>query len=367
LQDRQKQRRGGVLIVDEAGMISSRQMSNLLQLAEKQSCRIIFSGDTKQIQSVEAGDALRILEKESRMKTVSLTKERRQTSAAYREAVHLLRNNPSEGFSKLEKMGAIHEVTEENRARTSADFFSHYKAKKLNPLVVCATHEEIGRVTEAIRQKLKATGELAADHQTTIDVPMNWTTAQKADVSRLRPGQILGFHRAAKGIARNEAVEVIKAEKGRAVVRNEQGETRVITGKQAKSFDVYERKPIEIASGDKLLLTANRRTKDFQATNGEIVTVSKIDSHNRIHLQDGRILPKDFRQFAYGYAVTAHRSQGKTVDAVIISGDNMRKELFYVAASRGRENLAVITSDKERLRETIGLSTARQSASELAR
>jgi hypothetical protein len=114
----------------------------------------------------------------------------------------------------------------------------------------------------------------------------------------LSPGKILGFHRAVKGIAQNEAVEVIKSEKGRAVVRNEQGETRIITGKQAKSFDVYERKPIGIADGDKLLLTANRRTAGFHATNGEIVTVSKIDNHNRIHLQDGRVLPKDYRQFS---------------------------------------------------------------------
>ena len=98
-----------------------------------------------------------------------------------------------------------------------------------------------------------------------------------------------------------------------------------------------------------------------------VVTVSGIDHQNRIYLQDGRVLPKDFRQLAYGYAVTAHRSQGKTVDAVIISGDGMRKELFYVAASRGRESLAVITSDKARLRETIGQSTARQSATELAK
>ena len=125
--------------------------------------------------------------------------------------------------------------------------------------------------------------------------------------------------------------------------------------------------PIEIASGDKLLLTANRRTAGFRATNGEIAIVSKIDAHDRIHLEDGRVLPKDYRQFAYGYAVTAHRSQGKTVDVVIISGDNMRKELFYVAASRGRENLAVLTSDKEQLRETIGKSTSRQSATELSR
>jgi len=38
---------------------------------------------------------------------------------------------------------------------------------------------------------------------------------------------------------------------------------------------------------------------------------------------------------------------------VIISGDGMTKELFYVAASRGRQSVTVITNDKERLRETV--------------
>jgi len=32
----------------------------------------------------------------------------------------------------------------------------------------------------------------------------------------------------------------------------------------------------------------------------------------------------------FGYAVTAHSSQGKSVDSVIISADGMQKELFYV-------------------------------------
>lgn len=46
----------------EAGMVSGRQMAELLNLAEQQAARIVFSGDTRQIQSVEAADALRILE-----------------------------------------------------------------------------------------------------------------------------------------------------------------------------------------------------------------------------------------------------------------------------------------------------------------
>jgi hypothetical protein len=54
------------------------------------------------------------------------------------------------------------------------------------------------------------------------------------------------------------------------------------------------------------------------------------------------------------------------VDGVVISGDGLRKELFYVAASRGREAISVVTSNRELLRETIAHSDIRQSASDLA-
>jgi ATP-dependent exoDNAse (exonuclease V) alpha subunit len=87
----------------------------------------------------------------------------------------------------------------------------------------------------------------------------------------------------------------------------------------------------------------------------------------RIQLEDGRVLPANYREFDHGYAVTAHRSQGKTVDGVILSGDVMKQELFYVAASRGRSEIAIVTSDRELLRESLGISTARPSATELAK
>jgi ATP-dependent exoDNAse (exonuclease V) alpha subunit len=105
----------------------------------------------------------------------------------------------------------------------------------------------------------------------------------------------------------------------------------------------------------------------LRITNGELVAVSDVDDAGQIQLEDGRTLPSDYRSVAHGYAVTAHRSQGKTVDSVILSGDGMQKELFYVAASRGRQSVIVITSDKERLQETVARSMARTSASELLR
>jgi predicted RNA-binding protein with PIN domain len=45
----------------------------------------------------------------------------------------------------------------------------------------------------------------------------------------------------------------------------------------------------------------------------------------------------------------------------------MKQELFYVGASRGRQEIVVVTSDREQLRNLLGISTARPSATELAR
>jgi ATP-dependent exoDNAse (exonuclease V) alpha subunit len=115
-----------------------------------------------------------------------------------------------------------------------------------------------------------------------------------------------------------------------------------------------------------LLLTGNRGGAGFRATNGELVKVHNVDG-GRIHLEDGRTLPANYHEFDHGYAVTAHRSQGKTVDAVILSADAMKQELFYVGASRGRQEIVVVTSDREQLRNLLGVSTARPSATELAR
>jgi hypothetical protein len=162
-------------------------------------------------------------------------------------------------------------------------------------------------------------------------------------------------------------LEIVRVAPQQLVARTEAGEEHVVTATQAQAFDVYERRPIEIAPHDRLLLAANRQESGLRVTNGEMVTVSQVDERGRLQLADGRALPSTYKHFDYGYAVTAHRSQGQSVDAVVIAGETMSRELFYVAASRGREHLTVITSDKARLEESVGRSGARLSASELVR
>jgi len=102
-------------------------------------------------QSVEACDALRVLEKESRLKSIALTQVQRQTQLDYRDAIHELRRDPERGFEKLDAMGAVREVTHADRAKEVAREYSAALETQASVLVVCATHNEIERVTSAIR------------------------------------------------------------------------------------------------------------------------------------------------------------------------------------------------------------------------
>ena len=78
---------------------------------------------------------------------------------------------------------------------------------------------------------------------------------------------------------------------------------------------------------------ANVRCKGKPAT-----LVELADHYCQRELASGNRWKTPSTKLTYrGYAITGHRSQGKTVDAVILSGDVMKQELFYVAASRGRE------------------------------
>jgi ATP-dependent exoDNAse (exonuclease V) alpha subunit len=363
---------GQVLIVDEAGMVSGKDMAELLSLARSKDARIVFSGDTRQIKSVEEGDALRVLERESNLKGVSLLQVQRQTNAEYKAAVESLRNHPAEGFAKLESMGAVREVDwrlrsqEVSKAYREAAAVPNAKGRGREVLVVAATHDEIRSVTHAIRQDRKRAGELGHGETFVRHTALNWTEAQRKQAKNYQPGQVLVFHKATKGIQNNEALEVVSADKTAVTARRPNGQGVQITARQVPAFAVFEKDTLEVSTGDKLLLGANWRDKQFRATNGELVTVAGVES-GAIKLTDGRQIPAEYRQFTHGYAVTAHRSQGKTVDYEVVAAERMSHDLFYVSATRAREGLTVITSDAFSLQDSIGVSGDRQSATELSR
>ena len=142
--------------------------------------------------------------------------------------------------------------------------------------------------------------------------------------------------------------------------------------KELDRITVCQPKELALSNGDRLQLKANSKAQDGRRlANGELVTIEEIHADGRIALNDGRVLPKDYRQFVHGYAVTSYAAQGKTVDHVLFSDSAVKAttsaQQWYVTISRGRKGVQIFTADKVQLRQNVARSGDRPLALDIAR
>jgi len=356
-----------VLVVDEAGTLGSADMLRVFVAARD--ARVVLVGDTGQHAPVAQGDALRILEEHSGFRFGQLTEIRRQRSAELKETVALAaKQRTGEAFSRLIKAGEVveHDDTAALHQKAAEDYLRATQQGKA-ALVVSPTWAEIEAVTEAIRQKLRAEKQLAAkEEKVRVFEPVGWTDAQKRLVDHYEPGAQLRFVKTTAQFRAGETVEVVgHVGKQLRVQRADGRAVAFAPGRAPSSFEVGERREIGVAAGDVLLLRAN--APGF--VNGERVTV-KAAQRERITLTDGRELPRDYRTFSHGYAVTSHAAQGKTVDEVMVVASSrsfaaVSQEQFYVSISRAKERARIYTDDAELLRRRVEDTHTRKAAVEL--
>lgn len=369
-----------VIWVDEAGMLSNRDMNQILAIANAQSARVILSGDTRQHSSVTRGDALRIVQEEARLRPITVDKIQRQQHAAYREAVALLSaGNTAKGFAALDKMGAVKEI-EDGQERTHAIAEDYYHAtygngtRAKNVLVVSPTHAEADAVTHEIRNTLKENGVLGSEEQHYTRLKnLQFTEAQKAQPESYEPGQVVAFHQHSKGIKAGARLHVAEATEQAVTLNDEHGTSYPLPLHEPARFSVFAPQEIMLAAGDTIRITQNGKSAEgTHLFNGTRYQVEKLDETGTIHLSNGATLPKEFGHFAHGYVSTSHGAQGKTADKVIISQSShslraASMEQFYVSVSRGKEAVSIYTDNKAELAQAVSHSSARISASELLR
>jgi len=392
----QRKIKGQVLLIDEAGLLSVKDMKRLFDVAEVQNARIILSGDSGQHNAVSRGDGLRILEKNAGLQFATLGQIRRQTNNNYREAVGAIaegdepgkggKTRLQEGLEAFDRMGAIIETPGEERYRQIAvDYADITSQRKSNgdaktSLVIAPTHAEKRHVTDAIRETLKARGQLAGNEaEVTSLKPCNLTEAERTDFANYIPGEIVQFHQNAKGFKRGERVTVKDAGPAGVRVARADGSEILLPFAEAKKFQVYRPETLLLAEKDKVRFTMNGFTRETRrggkpvksrVNNGQIGEVKRLLKNGDIELTNGFIIPKDYGGIDYGYVVTSHASQGKTVDVPLValgqeSFAAANREQLYVSLSRGREAVRVYTDDKAAMMEVVQGSAARLSATEL--
>ena len=357
--------RNGVILVDEASQLGTRDMISVFEIAEQYNARVILVGDRRQHRSVAAGEPLRLLEDKAGLRVAEVTEILRQQGDYKKAAKALSEGQTGVAFEELDKLGWIREVDDKERYRVLADAYlaaadeKNAKGEYKSALVVSPTHAEGGAITAAIRAGLKANGRISGEQVVTTWVPTHLTDAQKADATQYDDGYMLMFHQNAKGF-----------QKGVRLVVGDDVKPPVAL---ADRFEVYRPLPVAFGVGDRIRVTAGGTTKDgeHRLSNGSMFTIQRFTKRGDIVVDHGWVIDRDFGHLTHGYVVTSHASQGATVDKVFIglSSDSFpatNERTGYVAVTRGKEQALIFTDDKDSLLKAMSRPDVPLSASEVA-
>ncbi len=353
--------RGQVLLIDEAGLLGTRTMKRVFDLAHAIDARVLLAGDWRQHGSVERGDALRLLEQEAGLRPAEVRSIRRQ-QGLYRDAVAALaKGDVGEGFAQLDALGWIVELDDATRNRTIAREYADVLATGDTALVVAPTNQEKDQLNRCVRAELQSRGLLGRrDHDVLRLRPLHLSEAEKADAAQYQPGDVLELHEHLPGHKKGQRIAI------------EEGLPEGLA-QYAGRFSVYRPEQIAVARGDLLRITAGGKTKSGKRLyNGAVVRVAEVRPSGDLKLTSGQTIERGFGHVAHAYAVSSHSSQGTTIDHVLLAASTASlpaasREQFYVSMSRGRKTARVFTDDRLALLKAVQKSERGLTASELVR
>jgi len=363
---------GRVILVDEAGLLSTQQLDQLTRTAAAVRARLLLVGDTKQHYSVQRGDALRNVIRHTGVPVVRLSEVLRQRNDSDRQFSRLLATGAvGEAFEFADRRGLIHETPDDHAlfARASEHYVQN-RLRGIETLVVIPFWDEIERFNAEVRPALRQAGLLGAAEVVREAVkPLTWTEEQKIHWDQYRIGDRLLFARDTRFFKRGVAAEVIAVLPDGLRVCGPKGREAKITRKQRAAFEVGRAQSLPVAVGDRLLIRG--REDDAGFANGDFKDVVRVDpDSSRVVFSDGKELPPHFAAWTYGHALTSYRSQGSTSEeSLLVLGEIAMRALarrqFYVGNTRYRGAHAIYLSNKaEILRRLARPDPGRELATE---
>jgi Ti-type conjugative transfer relaxase TraA len=151
-----------VLVIDEAGMIGTRQMERVLSEAEKRGAKVVLVGDPEQLQAIEAGAAFRATAE--RHGSIEITEIRRQREDWQRDATrYLATERTAEAISAYARHDRIHVAETRDVAR--AELIDRWDrdrsaAPGASRIILTHTNDEVRALNAAARDRLRGVGAL---------------------------------------------------------------------------------------------------------------------------------------------------------------------------------------------------------------
>jgi len=407
------QRKAEVWVVDESSFLSQRQKAQLDYMAEKAGAKVVYLGDTLQLQGVEAGKPFELAQRDG-METAYMTEINRQKTPDLKQAVDIITgrdglgdgqrltqvelNNNTRAFEYMDKAGMIREIPEKNDedkgrliAAVVQDVLKLDKTERERTIVITAYNEDRKAINAGVREGLKEQGEVSRNEDTReILVSKGWTRAMQKEAQYYKAGDVVRFGRDYQQIEAKKGeymrVSAVDAPNGTVVLQKEDGSVIAWQPKKHNKIEVYEADKRELAKGDLIRITRN----EGEFKNGEVTRVSAVAGDKvTLELRQGKDVSlhqvdlSRNKHWDHAYASTVHASQGATQHRAMFhirapqtegerkqerAMENMAKVFgdrsFYVGATRASHELSIYTNDKAVAAKAVAAKQDKTSAVE---
>jgi conjugative relaxase-like TrwC/TraI family protein len=303
-----------VLVIDEASMISTKDLNSLLKKAKEAGAKVVLAGDLRQLPSITAGGAFAVLHKETKGR--ELTKTVRQKTPWLHEAVNLLADGDQRAaLTKFSAEGRLCFGKNHDSAKEKLiENWNRHRTKDLKETVILArTNEDVDDLNRKAQDIRRHKNELGWQSYT-------WNG------ERYHKGDRIAFHEIDRKLG---------------VWNGDRGTIRSIKN-PLSSFTVE-------------------------------ITV-ELDRGGRVTFRPRELKNKD--DISLGYATTIHKSQGMTTDKTFLLCDEaVTSELSYVGLTRSRYDTFIHTQTKHvqedvvehaRASERLARKMARSQAKQMA-
>jgi conjugative relaxase-like TrwC/TraI family protein len=311
---------GQIWVVDEASMIGSKQLANLIDKSKEVDAKIMLMGDSKQFKSLAAGNMFDFLKDNGVVQTAKMEEVLRQKTDYMKASVSAMKDKDFEkAFGILEAAGSFREhATREDSYKALVDEYLSRDEKRQNEtLIMTQKNSDREVLNNMIRDSKGLDGESFTVQKTASIRP---SEAFFAD-SYSKVDTIFALGNLADGkIRQNETLSLVgrDEEKNFLTVQNSKGEQfEIDLKKDALSLSAYQKDEKKFAENDKILFTKN--DKNLGVQNGVTGTIEKIEGDNfTVKIgKDGEEKTVNFNASEYnfidhGFVVSEYAAQGQT-------------------------------------------------------
>jgi conjugative transfer relaxase protein TraI len=364
-----------ILFVDNAQLLSLKQMRDLAFVTENTNARLVPLFDKRATLSWQSGNPLQQM-LENGMKTATLenvikTTRHKNIQDAVKDT---LEGNINEAFKKIENR--ILEIEDkELRNNTIASMYvrSTYHEQK-HTQVIMVTRAQCEESNLAIHDELKREKQISSiGSYVPLLIPKSMKTAEYRLAQNYQPGQWVRFNEkySSLNVERGDYLKIININKKSNIVTLENKDKKTVPWNPLKlagsaiKVEVFEEKTREISKGEVVIWKRNNR--NHVISSGEKLKVLSTASNKLVLERENRkkisidLRNNENRHFDYGYSTTPNGAISKKAETVIAYQNahsrQSHQRLFYKVLSQANKEAWIVTESKNELLNNIRQNT----------